>query len=163
MPSNHSNLERIVPPTPRACFAYWGYGALLVLPEGMRTVVFEYLTEPPRGDPQYRITIDGVTVGGLAGPVGFFGRDMHLSECSPFLAITSWHTEAWFHVIELVDCRYGSQRGLVKLAGVSARDVAFRPLQEERDALQSIRLADWPWDAIAKPLRRETKRAKRVR
>ncbi len=79
--------DQIEPPSPRQRFAYWGPHAELTLSEDLPAVILEYATEPPHGDPLYELTIGGITVGGWKRPLLFFGRDMHLSQCSRFLAI----------------------------------------------------------------------------
>lgn len=148
-------LARLIPPSPRQRFVFYGFTAELVLPDGMPTVAFDYLTEPPHGDPQYKVSIDRVAVGGPATPVGFFGRDLHLSDDARYLALTSLHRgDSWFHVIDLGERRYASRVGFPILEGISDRALAFRKRDTDltRDELRSIPLSRLQWEEITTPL-----------
>lgn len=86
-----ATVEQLEPPSPRRRFAYWGPHAALKLSEDLPAVILEYVTEPPHGDPLYKLTIGGITVGGRKRPLLFFGRDIHLIT---MLALP-WDYESW--------------------------------------------------------------------
>jgi hypothetical protein len=145
-------MNLLVAPTPREGFKFWDGEATLALPSGMPPVNFEYLTEPPHGDPQYKITVDRIAVGGGTRPIGFFGRDLHLSPCSRFLAATSLsRIDSFFHVIDLTESKYWSWAGFVHLQSISAKSLKYRRYvfqpqhQLSEDPEQEILLADLPW------------------
>ena len=124
--------------------------------EGPR-VLLEYLTEPPHRDPQYAISIDGVSIGGWKTPIPFFGRDLHVSPCSRFLATTSLRIESFFHVIDRVERTYFSRRGFVKIEAVSARSIHYRPYvsvgsKATPGTAEVLSLASARWFDIATPL-----------
>ena len=125
-----SKVEVLTPPPQAARFAFWGHAAKLQLSESGPEVLLEYLTEPPHGDPQYQITVDRVVVGGWKRPTGFFGRDLHLSQCGRLLAATSLESGAsWFHVIDVEQSRIASWRGFVRLEHVSLEALMYLPYE----------------------------------
>ena len=123
-----ATVEQLLPPFPRARFSFWGAAATLLLPAGSPDVRFEYLTEPPHGDPLYLVKVDRITVGGWKDPLPLFGRDLHLSDCAHFLALTSLRRTSGsaFHVLDLPRRRFWSAPGFVQLEAVSATLVTFR-------------------------------------
>lgn len=130
-------MEQLQPPIPRRRFDYWGNHANLLLPEGVSPVTLEYLTEPPHGDPLFKMSVDRITVGGWETPVPFFGRDIHLSDCCRFLAITSLlNGESWFHVVDLRARRYWSRRGFVLIEALSSACISYRPYPVDRARAQ---------------------------
>ena len=147
--------DRLVPPSPRRRFVFYGFTAEIVLPDGMPTVALDYLAEPPHGDPQYKVSIDRVAVGGSATPIGFFARDLHLSADARYLALSSWHgARSFIHVIDLIARRYASRASYDLLEGVSDRAVELRrgDADRERGELQSIPFSRLQWEEIATPL-----------
>jgi hypothetical protein len=118
------------PPIPRRRFQYWGYEpAIVVLPSGVPTVRLDLLSELPHGDPLYRLTVGRYTVGGWKSPTGFFGRDLHLSECAGHLGITSYRygSGCRFHTIDLAGQRIWTHDGFVRIESVSPDRICFRP------------------------------------
>lgn len=74
-----------------------------MLPDGFPVVELEYLTEPPHGDFLYLL----------------LRRDIQLSLCSRFLAITSLHAHGSnamaFHVVDLMERKIWSRSGFADL------------------------------------------------
>lgn len=104
-----------------------GVAATLLLPTGSPEVLFEYLTEPPHGDPLYRVKIDRATVGGWKDPIPLFGRDIHLSDCARFLALTGLtRTGTAYHVLNLFERTRCTSPGFVQLESVSSTALRFR-------------------------------------
>lgn len=123
-----NSVRLLKPPTPRRRFEYWDYeSAVLVLPSGLKTVRFDFLSELPHGDPLYRVSIGRYTVGGWKNPIGFFGRDLHLSECAGYLAISSYHEGCRFNVIDLQGQRLWTRDGFVRIESVSPDRICYRP------------------------------------
>lgn len=116
--------EVLTAPTPRVGFAFWGVKARLELPCVNPEVLFDYVGEPPHGDPLYKVTVGSFTLGGWKAPLPCFGRDLHLSPCSGFLALTAIRgSSASYHVVDLLGGRLWSHPGLVKIMGVTDRAV----------------------------------------
>jgi len=155
-----ATFEQLVPPSPRARFSFWGAAATLVLPSGSPEVLFEYLTEPPHGDPLYRVVVDGVTVGGWKDHIPLFGRDIHLSACARFLALTSLtRSETAFHVLDLSERTRCSASGFVQLESVSATALTFRRYAPYGAGVTPGKIelaffADTDWAPLAAPRRR---------
>lgn len=119
-------IEELQAPTPRAMFAFWGQHARLMLPTGHVEVLFDYLTEPPHGDPLYSLKVNGYTLGGWKTPLPCFGRSLHLSPCSRYLALTALRGgRSSFHVVDLLGERLWSRDGFVELDGVTSNEVRF--------------------------------------
>lgn len=144
----------VVVPEPRRGFAYWGHCGRLQLPDGWPETVLEYLTEPPHGDPLYRLIVDRVVVGGSETPIPFFGRDLHLSACSRYLALTSLQgAQSGFHVVDLSSRGIWSAPGLVKIVEVSATRIRFRryvyPAHDFAPTVHARRLLPKQWRPLA--------------
>jgi hypothetical protein len=154
-----ATVEQLEPPSPRRRFAYWGPHAALKLSEDLPAVILEYVTEPPHGDPLYKLTIGGITVGGRKRPLLFFGRDIHLSPCSRFLGITSLGRESHFHVVDLGERKLWSRPGFVQIDGVSRHDIRYRPyipdgLNVTPGEVEKLPLSPACWTDIATSIER---------
>ena len=117
-------VEQLIPPEPRARFCYSGPEATLLLPDGLPEVRF-VLDSCPWGDQLYHVKVDRIVLGGRLARISMFGRDIHLSECSRFLALTGSRSQ--FHVFDLVRrVFWASFDGNVQIEAVSSTAIAFR-------------------------------------
>ena len=150
--------EDLFAPSPLASFAFWGQNARLVLPPGSAEVLLDYLTEPPHGDPLYSVRVNRFTLGGWKSPLPCFGRDLHVSPCLGFLALTSLRNgRCSFHVVDLVRERLWSRPGFVTIESVSAREVCVHPHieggnQRQRSPVQPTELDARSWRPFLDPV-----------
>jgi len=113
-------MEKIEPPTDSSDFNFWGYDGQFLLPEGFPNVELHYRTEPPHGDFLYSLEIGEEVVADGSRVRLFWGRNLVLSPCATYLAVTEfppsggaysvfnlrqrseWHQNGYFRLCSLV-------------------------------------------------------------
>lgn len=119
-------METIQPNAQGLSFAFWGHEGRIVLPPDVLEVVLTYEYEPPHGDFMYTLSIAGKVLKDGRDLRLFWGRNILVSPCGRYLAITEGLKEMRYTVFSLGENQEWSRRGFIKLVSLVFPTLKFQ-------------------------------------